>query len=87
MPSICLNAYIISKRDLFRMYPTLYIRDIKLGHQESSHNFMNRYFLVVTPGLEKLLYKEICEYVPRLRTSQTKAFFTTGGIEMKCTDC
>ena len=29
---------------------------------------MNRYLLVVTPGIEKLLYKEVQTLVPRLQT-------------------
>lgn len=50
------------------------------------HSFlkMNRYFLVVSPGLERLLYQEIQDYLPRLRTNPTKVYFTTGGIELDC---
>lgn len=45
---------------------------------------MNRYFLVVTPGLERLLFKEIQGYLPRLRQSTSKVKFTVGGIELDC---
>ena len=45
---------------------------------------MNRYFLVVSPGLERLLYQEIQDYLPRLRTNPAKVYFTTGGIELDC---
>ena len=45
---------------------------------------MNRYFLVVSPGLERLLYREIQDYIPRLKTNPAKVYFTTGGIELDC---
>lgn len=45
---------------------------------------MNRYFLVVTPGLERLLYREIKGYIPRINATSIHPYFTTGGLELKC---
>lgn len=62
-------------------------RKVGCGFQFSllSNNYiMNRYFLVVAPGLERLLFKEIQGYVPRLRQSTSKVNFTVGGIELDC---
>lgn len=48
---------------------------------------MNRYLLVVTPGIEKLLYKEVQTLVPRLQTLGRPGGFVKGGIELDCINC
>lgn len=48
---------------------------------------MNRYLLVVTPGIEKLLYKEVQTLVPRLQTLGKPDGFVKGGIELDCSNC
>lgn len=47
---------------------------------------MNRYLLVVTPGIEKLLHKEVQSLVPRLQTLGSRDRFVKGGIELDCSN-
>ena len=48
---------------------------------------MNRYLLVVTPGIEKLLYEEVQTLVPRLQTLGRPDGIVKGGIELDCSNC
>lgn len=45
---------------------------------------MNKYLLVVTPGLEHLLRDEISTYVNRLSTRGAAMKMLKGGIELAC---
>ena len=48
---------------------------------------MNRYLLVVTPRIEKLMYKKVQTLVPRLQTLGKPDGFVKGGIELNCSNC
>ena len=45
---------------------------------------MNRYFLVVNPGLEHLLFREVCRLVPQISEKSNHISFLKGGAELDC---
>ena len=45
---------------------------------------MNRYLLVVNPGLERVLLEEVRLLVPTLQEEANRIFCIRGGIEMDC---
>ena len=47
-------------------------------------NFMNRYLLVVSPGLERLLISEIKSLVARINEKVNHIVLIKGGAELDC---
>ena len=55
------------------------------GRSIQNRHFMNRYLLVVNPGLERLLLREICRFVPTISDITNHVSFIKGGVEIDCT--